>query len=92
MIKKYTCPYEGLGLVFMRQGRLDEAKSMFERSIEINPDIEYKKFNGLAKILIKEGNYEQAERLLRKSVANYPYDNEAAALLADLPQITQPIE
>ncbi|HCP45001.1 MAG TPA: hypothetical protein DIU15_03115, partial [Deltaproteobacteria bacterium] len=34
----YTCPYEGLGLLYLRQGRTDEAKKHFERAIEINPD------------------------------------------------------
>ena len=59
----YTCPYEGLGLVYLRQGRNDEAKKNFEEAIEINPSIEYKKFNGLAKIYIAEGKLDEAEAL-----------------------------
>jgi tetratricopeptide (TPR) repeat protein len=82
--EKYTCPYEGLGLVYLRQGKVEEARRNFERSIKINPDIEYKKFNGLAKIYLKEGRLKEAEKLLRKSVANYPYDGEAGELLSDL--------
>jgi tetratricopeptide (TPR) repeat protein len=80
----YTCPYEGLGLIYLRQGKLDKAKQNFAKAIEINPDIEYKKFNGLAKIYLKEGRLDEARRLLEKSVANYPYDPEAKELLRSL--------
>ncbi len=80
----YACPYEGLGLLYLRQGKNGAAKAFFEKAIDINPDIEYKKFNGLARIFMKEGNYDRAERLLRKSLENYPYENEATELLKDL--------
>ena len=82
--KKYTCPYEGLGLVYLRRGKLALAKANFKRAIANNPDIEFKKYNGLARILIKEGRLEEARRLLKKSMANYPYDSEAKKLLASL--------
>ena len=58
--------------------------NLLSRAIEINPGIEYKKFNGLAKIYIKEGKYKEAEKLLRQSIANYPYDSEARELLSDI--------
>jgi len=77
----YTCPYEGLGLLYLQQGRLDVAKSHFERAIAINPDIEFKKYNGLAEIYIQEGRLDEAEALLRKSLENFPHDDEAAVLL-----------
>jgi len=80
----YTCPYEGLGMVYLRQGRIEEARSSFERAIELNPDIEYKKFNGLAEIYLQEGRIDEAERLLEKSIANYPYDSTAARKLQEL--------
>jgi tetratricopeptide (TPR) repeat protein len=79
---RYTCPYEGLGLVQLRRGDFAAARKNFERAIALNPDIEYKKFNGLAKIFLKEGKLDQAEKLLRKSIENYPYDDEARELLA----------
>ncbi len=82
--QKYTCPYEGLGLVYLRQGKLDQAKKNFQKAIELNPDIEYKKFNGLAKIYMKEGDLEKAKELLIKSIENYPYDDEAKELLEQL--------
>ena len=80
----YTCPYEGLGLLYLRQGRTDEAKKHFQRAIEINPDIEFKKYNGLARIYIDEGRLDEARRLLRRSIQNFPEDSEAAALLREL--------
>jgi tetratricopeptide (TPR) repeat protein len=83
---RYTCPYEGLGLVYMKQGRLDQARENFERAIKINPDIEYKKFNGLAKIMLEKGENERAEKLLRKSIENYPFDSEARLLLDKIEQ------
>ena len=78
---RYTCPYEGLGLVYLRAGKIGKAKESFKKAIKINPNIEYKKFNGLAKIYIKEGKLARARELLRKSMANYPYDPEAKDLL-----------
>lgn len=82
--KNYTCPYEGLGLLYLRQGEFEKAKRNFEKAIKINPDIEYKKFNGLAKIYIKEGRIAEAEKLLKKSIENFPYNDEAKKLLDEI--------
>jgi len=81
---QYTCPHEGLGLIYLRAGKLARAKASFRKAIKINPDIEYKKFNGLARILIREGKYARARKLLRKSMQNYPYDDEAKNMLASI--------
>ena len=81
---KYTCPHEGLGLVYLKRGKITRAKQSFEKAIAINPDIEYKKFNELAKIYIHQGKKARAEKLLEKSIQNYPYDPEAKRLLAEL--------
>ena len=83
--QQYTCPYEGLGLVYLRAGKLDQAKTNFREAIRINPDIEFKKFNGLARIMISEGKLQKARELLLKSIQNYPYDEEARKLLGTLP-------
>ncbi len=82
--KNYTCPYEGLGMLYLTQGDKEKAKNNFERAIAINPEIEYKKYNGLAKILIEEGKIEQARKLLKKSTQNYPFDDEAAKMLESI--------
>lgn len=82
--ERYTCPWEGLGMVALRQGRVAEARDHFGRAIDINPDIEFAKYNGLARIYIEEGRHDQARELLLKSLANYPYDEEALELLVQL--------
>jgi tetratricopeptide (TPR) repeat protein len=81
---RYTCPHEGLGLVYLRQGRTEEARGRFEKAIRLDPDIEFAKYNGLARIYIEEGRHDQARELLLKSLANYPYDEEALELLVQL--------
>lgn len=78
---QFICPYEGLGMLYLKTGRTEKAKKFFKKAININSDIEYKKFNGLAKIYIREGKLRKAEKLLRKSKENYPYDDEAEQLL-----------
>ncbi len=80
----YTCPHEGLGMLYLRQGRLDEATRSFQRAIELNPDIEFQKYNGLAKIYIDQGRVAEARVLLEKSMANYPHHPEARDLLASI--------
>ena len=82
--ERYTCPWEGLGLVYLQQGRMAEAREHLEHAIAINPDIEYRKYNGLARIALAEGDIEEARRLLRRSIENYPADREAAELLERL--------
>ena len=81
---RYTCPHEGLGMIYLRAGKLDKARASFDKAIKINPDIEFKKYNGLARIYIKEGKVERARALLRKSIKNYPYDGEARGLLESI--------
>lgn len=84
--ERYTCPYEGLGLVYLKQGRKKEARQSLEKAIRIEPDIEYKKYNALARIHIEDGRYDEARRLLQKSIENFPYDDEARRMLAELPE------
>lgn len=54
------------------------------RTFRINPEIEYLKYNGLAKIYIQEGKLDRAEELLKKSIENFPYDPEARELLKEI--------
>ena len=81
---RYTCPYEGLGMVYLRAGKLDKARDNFKKAIQNNPQNEYKKYNGLAKIMIRDGKYAKARELLNKSIKNYPYDKEAKELLQSI--------
>ena len=80
-----ACPYEGLGLLYLRQDRIEDARQHFEKAIEIDPTFEYRKFTGLAKIYIREGDYERAETLLKRALKNYPHIDEAAILLESIP-------
>ncbi|MFH0917879.1 MAG: tetratricopeptide repeat protein, partial [Candidatus Omnitrophota bacterium] len=80
----YSCPYEGLGMLYLTQGKTKEAEANFKKAIQINPEIEYKKYNGLAKIYLKQGKTKEARELLEKSIQNYPYDNEASQILKEI--------
>ena len=48
---------------------------------DINPEVEYLKYNGLAEIYLGEGRFDEAERLLQRSLENYPYDDAARLLM-----------
>ncbi len=71
-------------MVALRQGRVAEARDHFGRAIDINPDIEFAKYNGLATIQLREGRLDEAEALLRKSLENQPGNAEALRLLEEL--------
>ncbi|MCC6157263.1 MAG: tetratricopeptide repeat protein [Deltaproteobacteria bacterium] len=80
----YSCPYEGLGLVYLRAGKIDQAEDLLEKAIEMSPDHEHKKFNALAKIRIREGKLTEAAELLRHSIKIFPYGDEAPRLLKSI--------
>ncbi|MDP7111586.1 MAG: tetratricopeptide repeat protein, partial [Myxococcota bacterium] len=82
-----TCPHEGLGLVYLSQGRVEDASTSFETAIEIDPDVDYRKYNGLARIHIDAGDYDRAEALLLKSRTNHPGGSEASELLAEIERL-----
>ena len=82
-----TCPHEGLGLVYLSQGRMEDARASFETAIEIDPDVDFRKYNGLARIHIEAGDYDRAEALLLKSRSNHPQDSEASELLAEIERL-----
>lgn len=71
-------------MLYLKQGDLAKAQKSFEKAIKIDPDIEYKKYNELARIYMKEGQIEKAKELLKKSIDNFPYDDEAKKILAGL--------
>lgn len=77
----YSCPYEGLGILYLQQGKIGRAEHFLTQAIEKNPDFEYRKYNGLAQIEIARGNYAHARKLLEKSLQNMPENEEAESLL-----------
>lgn len=80
----YTCPWEGLGLVYLQRGQLDEAAQHLEQAVAINPDIEFRKYNGLARIYLSRGETAKAREMLERSIENFPHDPEAKRLLSEL--------
>jgi tetratricopeptide (TPR) repeat protein len=78
--KRYTCPYQGLGLLYVKQGRLDEAEKALTTAIEQEPTGDYRMYNELAKIRIKEGSYQAAQVLTEKSIDLQPSQLEAQEL------------
>ncbi len=82
--ERYSCPHEGLGLLYLRQGRIELAKEHLEKAVDINPEADFHKYNALARIYMEDGRLEEARALLNKSMENYPLDDEAHLLLAEL--------
>ncbi len=77
-----TCPYEGLGLLYLRQGRTERAKRNLEKAIELAPDIEIHKYTGLAAIYLDEGRLDDARDLIEKAEANNPEPRPTEKILA----------
>ena len=75
-----SCPYEGLGLVYLRQGRTQEAKESLEIAIGLAPGSEHRKYKAMARILMEEGDLAGAERMLIRSLEIRPDDPEVAAI------------
>ncbi len=63
----FTCPYEGIGLMYLGQGRLEAATRYLNRAVALNPDIEPMKYVHLARVKIKTGDRQAAARLLAKA-------------------------
>ena len=82
-----TCPYEGLGLTYLAQGRTQEAREQLEKSVEVDPELGFRKYNGLARIHMDEGDWVRARAMLDRSLANHPDNAEARELSASLARL-----
>ena len=60
-----------LGILFVRQGRFDEARSAYRRAIFLRPDNGETYYN-LANLHWTHGNLEEAERRYRQALSRYP--------------------
>ena len=65
----HTCPYEGMGLLYLRQGRADEALKSLTRATEIVGNTDYRKFMTMARRHIEQGRRAEAERMMSKAHA-----------------------
>ncbi len=80
-----TCPWEGLGLLYLTQDRRDEARETLERAAELVPWLEHDKYNGLARIYMDEGKLTRARSALDRSVTIDPNPkNDAWDLMREL--------
>jgi tetratricopeptide (TPR) repeat protein len=61
-------------------GQLPEARSEYQRSIELSPSLDAER--GLASVLLRIGDRPQAESVLRRIIAQYPYDSASHLELA----------
>lgn len=80
-LQLHTCPYEGLGLLYLRQGREDRAAGHFETAVEVSPDREPRQYIHLAAIRINRGRYKEAEKLLAKAKTLSQHQREINRLL-----------
>ncbi len=65
----HTCPYEGMGLLYLRQGRASEASQSLGRATKIVSNVKYRKFMTMAQRHIEQGRRAAAERMMRKAHA-----------------------
>ena len=86
----YTCPHRGLGLLYLKQGRVDEARGELEKAVSIDPELGYRKFVALARIYVSEARWDEADALLVKALQNRPDGESALALRAEIAQRRTP--
>lgn len=81
----FTCPHRGLGLLYLKQGKTEAARGELEASVELDPEVGYRKFVALARIYIAEGRHAEARPLLETALKNTPDGAAARELLDSLP-------
>jgi tetratricopeptide (TPR) repeat protein len=81
---RFTCPHQGLGLLYLAQGRTAEAQDQLEQAVALDPEVGYRKFVALARIYVQEGRTEEARGLLERALENRPDGAEAKQLLSEL--------
>ena len=70
-----------LGILYLQDGKLDEAQRAFERVIELVPGFSAAHY-GLGVVFSRRGNWEPAAASLESALAIEPKDRDAALLLA----------
>ena len=66
-IAPHTCPYEGLGMLYLKQKREKMVLRSMDAVIKINPNKGYRKYASMAKLLIRQGKHEEAQQMMKKA-------------------------
>jgi len=72
--------YNSLGIIYRRQGRLEEALRAYEKALKVHKDDEYIYFN-TARVHLDMGNHLMAQKYLRKALEINPEFTAATDLL-----------
>ena len=78
---QYDTAYNNLGVMYAHLNQPDKALAAFKRSVELN-DKNADADRNLARMLMRQKGYPQAEELLKKSLAVQPTDVAALTMLA----------
>ena len=78
---KYDTAYNNLGVMYAHLGQNDKAMAAFKRSVELN-DKNGDADRNLARLLIRQKDYAQAEELLKKALAVQAPDAATLTMLA----------
>ena len=77
---QYNTAYNNLGVMYFQMGQREKARAAFEHSVALN-DKNADADRNLARILIHDGNFSQAEDLLKKSLMVEPLNTVTLTLL-----------
>lgn len=72
-----------LGLIYLSQGRLEEARAVLEKAHRVEPSDPFVK-RELGLCLLKLNKLKEAEPLIEEAMDHFPYDPELALALANL--------
>ena len=86
-LQGHTCPYEGLGLLYLGQGREDRAAGHFEMAVQVSPNREPRQYIHLARLRINKGRLAEAEKLLKKATTLSEHQGEIRRLLERIQKI-----
>jgi tetratricopeptide (TPR) repeat protein len=75
-------PHNNLGLVYQGLGRLGESAAAFRKAIDLEPT--FIRFRNLGMVLAEAGKYEEASRMLERSIEMRPDNYRAWGLLASV--------
>ncbi len=77
---EYDSAYNNLGVMYAHLGQDDKAIAAFRRSVELN-DKNADADRNLARMLMRQKNYSEAEELLKKSLSVEPTEAETLTML-----------